>query len=335
MRMIIEKGIKKILRTFSSLVLVVLAFTAAVPPSKTLGEDIVLKKIIIKASQKDDRNYSPLPEMDWSYEAFKKRARNLDSLLAIHTALDTVGGRIGHERVAGMAEGFMGVGDFERSLKWWKILYRVDKKKRFIERSVRGMLISAVALADSIEMVRLCEISDRWPDELKRDSGMYLVHILDVLRMRGADNLWLRNKLKALHPFLPEPDAKFLEAQLALDIRDFDRAYNGFKSIMDKYHPDTLDSLQAVTLLQGIVISSFFSGRVDESQRVIGEILQFGSAPLINMARWWRANLSYIEGRKEEAKTLYSILCSDNIEDSCFWQDYLKKLEELKRKVKR
>jgi len=298
-------------------------------------DNLILKKLIIRASSRDESSLLDIPAQDWGYQAFRERARNLDSLLSIHTSLDSVGGRVGHERIAGMAHGFQGVGKYEKALKWWKVLYRVDREKRFLSKSVDGMVVCAVALADSFEMARLVEISPSWPESIKRRNGKYLVHMLDFLRMLGANNLWLRNKLKALYKNLPLPEAKFLDAQLAMDIGDFEKAHTIFSSIMNEYHPNELDSLQAVSLLQGMVLSSFFSGRMDEFDEIVGAVLQYGSAPLINKARWWRANLAYISGNKSEARTLYSILCNDNIEDSCFWQEYIDKIKELNKKCRR
>jgi len=299
------------------------------------SDNLILKKLIIRASSRNESPLLDIPAQDWGYQAFRERARKLDSLLAIHTSLDSVGGRVGHERIAGMAEGFQGVGKYEKALKWWKVLYRVDREKRFLSKSVDGMVVCAVALADSFEMAKLVEISSSWPESIKRENGRYLVHMLDFLRMLGANNLWLRNKLKALYKYLPLPEAKFLDAQLAIDIGDFERAYTIYNSIMNEYHPNELDSLQAVSLLQGMVLSSFFSGREDECDEIVGAVLQYGSAPLINRARWWRANLAYISGNVSEARTLYSILCNDNIEDSCFWQEYIDKVKELNKKCRR
>ena len=145
------------------------------------GDNLILKKLIVRASSRDESSLLDIPAQDWSYQSFRERARNLDSLLAIHTSLDSVGGRVGHERIAGMADGFQGVGKYEKALKWWKVLYRVDKEKRFLSKSIDGMVVCAVALADSFEMARLIELSPSWPESIKRKNGKAIIEIQDFI----------------------------------------------------------------------------------------------------------------------------------------------------------
>ena len=314
---------------------VILVLSWALPEALRADGNAVLRKVVERASSQSSESLNLLPELDWGYDAFKVRAEALDSLLAIHTSLDTVGGRIGHERVAGIARGYMEVGRFEDALRWWKILYRVDKKRDFLEQSVTGRVISAVALSDSSEMVSICEEAAAWPDPLKYNLGGYFLAILDILRMRGADNLWVRDKLETIRQFLPKPDVLFLDAQLHMDIRDYSSSYATYKKILGEYSPSSIDSIQSVELLQGLVFSSYFTGQKDECRALLGEILQFGSTAIANKARVWRAHFSMLDGRTDEAKSYYTVLCEDNIEDSCFWKDYIERLVKIKKEINR
>ena len=117
-----------------------------------------------------------------------------------------------------------------------------------------------------------------WSDELARDpSSLVFLQLGDALRRQGQLEVALKIALRGLERHPRHPDAHHLVARIAVDRRDFVRAFDEWETVL-RLAPNDLGAMK------GLGYICFQQGRFDEAERFLSDAAARGGGPDIDAA---------------------------------------------------
>jgi tetratricopeptide (TPR) repeat protein len=112
----------------------------------------------------------------------------------------------------------------------------------------------------------------RWSDELAREPGsLVFLQLGEALRRQGQLEIALKIALRGLERHPRSVDAHDLVARIAVDRRDFGRAFEEWESVL-RLAPDH------VSAMKGLGYLCFHNGRFDDAERYLGRAAVEGGA---------------------------------------------------------
>jgi len=118
----------------------------------------------------------------------------------------------------------------------------------------------------------------RWSDELARDpSSLVFLQLSDALRKQGQLEVALKIALRGLDRHQRSADAHDLVARIAVDRRDFDRAYSEWETVL-KIAPSHVGAMK------GLGYVCFQQGRLEDAERYLARAAAGGSDSGVNTA---------------------------------------------------
>jgi tetratricopeptide (TPR) repeat protein len=149
----------------------------------------------------------------------------------------------------------------------------VRARRKHATRSTRSL--------DSNAFSRLTTMSDdirRWSDELARDpASLVFLQLSEALRRQGQFEVALKIALRGLERHPRHAEAHHLVARIAVDRRDFSRAFEEWDTVL-RIAPDHVGAMKGLGYL------CFQQGRFDDAERFLGRAVARGADPNVTAA---------------------------------------------------
>lgn len=118
----------------------------------------------------------------------------------------------------------------------------------------------------------------RWSDELARDpSSLVFLHLSEALRKQGQLEVAFKIALRGLDRHQRNPDAHDLVARIAVDRRDFDRAFQEWDTVL-KIDPSHVGAMK------GLGYVCFQQGRFDAAEGFLSRAADRGAGSAVTNA---------------------------------------------------
>lgn len=118
----------------------------------------------------------------------------------------------------------------------------------------------------------------RWSDELARDpSSLVFLQLSEALRRQGQVEMALKIALRGLERHQRNADAHDLVARIAVDRRDFQRAFDEWETVL-RLAP------QHVGAMKGLGYVSFQQGRFDDAEKYLAKAAAGGAGAAVTNA---------------------------------------------------
>ena len=118
----------------------------------------------------------------------------------------------------------------------------------------------------------------RWSDELARDpSSLVFLQLSEALRRQGQLEIAFKSAVRGLDRHQRNPEAHDLVARIAVDRRDFDRAFHEWETVL------RLDATN-VGALKGLGYVCFQQGKFEEAEQYLSRAAASGAGSAVNNA---------------------------------------------------
>jgi len=264
-------------------------------------------------------------------DGFDASCQKLDSLLGIYMPLDTVSGTTGDERVWRIAECYTAIGMYEKARDWWMTLRRNDDDGIFRMENNKGLLKTAVALADTNLIIHLLGEVELWDMETKKKAANELVSAIEFLYLQGTDIKWLHKRFTRISRFLDPVESEILRARLLVRKGEFADANSICRKLVAGFQGKEWKAREAKYLLELYFSSSVLEGRFEDAEMILENINIYGCGQLTARARQWAPSISMLRKMREKAEKEYSQICMEYPTSTgpCFWKDFMIRYKEI------
>lgn len=266
---------------------------------------------------------------DSLHEVFRERCLRLDSLLSAYSPYDTMSGRAGMETIRGIADCYTKLEIHDRSIKWWRLLRRVDDKGIFREAEYGGLLRAGIRTDDAAMVRGLLNSVEFWASSVKQSLGDELAAAMDYMIAEGADPDWLHERYTRLKRFLPEVRVNIIYFSILSGQGKWDEAYALIDALLQTLPAEDMNFRLAHFLFTGYVRASIMSGNFEDVEPVLRRSDEYTFGDISSRLRNLLPHLQFLKGNYGGSEQSYRKLCEEGNETGCFWADLLEKYREI------